>query len=533
MTSLYDRVLKAVTRMFPEDHCPAVILAVPGYAKVDGIAGKPLPGFEVLWDDEPVGGAKRERWAAEHPKRFLAGTIAVGTIDQALLGAIQVPHAHMRAVSIMRHLLVVDEVHASDVYMERLLTSLLDQHLRAGGHALLLSATLGAASRLRLLGRLDSELPDLKSAVALPYPAISTSTETTPRRHTGSSREKEIKLDIDTRIADPAAIARLALDAAERGAKVLVVRNLQRAAVATAEALLTIDSDHPALFRCNGIPTLHHGRFAREDRELLDGAIDAQMKAERGARGLVLVGTQTLEQSLDICADLLITDLAPADVLLQRIGRLHRHDNPRPRGLEKPRVVLLAPPDLTPLLSKADFGMGGDYGPYRDLVLLEATRRFAAAEKGIWRIPEMNRQLVECSTHPEALEALTSELEKKDPRWRNMRTRIDGNEVADRTSAAHVRLQWQASFTNESFAFPTDEHFGTRLGAEDLQVILPAGTIGPFGTAVCAISIPAHWLKGVDLSQDPTPSLDRADTGLIFTVLGQRFRYDRLGLHRT
>jgi len=531
--SLYDRVRKAVARMFPADHRPAVALAVPGYARVDGIAGKPLPGFEVLWDDDPVGGAKRERWAAEHPKRFLAGTIAVGTIDQALLGAIQVPHAQMRAASIMRHLLVVDEVHASDVYMERLLTSLLDQHTSAGGHALLLSATLGAASRLRLLGRPDSELLDLQSAVALPYPAISTSADATPRRHAGSSREKEVKLEIDTRIADPGAVARLAFDAAEKGAKVLVVRNLQRVAVATAEALLAIDPDHPALFRCSGIPTLHHGRFAREDRELLDGVIDLQMKAERAAKGLVLVGTQTLEQSLDICADLLITDLAPADVLLQRIGRLHRHDNPRPRGFETPRVVLLAPPELAPLLSKADFGMGGDHGPYRDLVMLEATRRLAAAETGIWRIPEMNRKLVELSTHPEALEALTCQLEEKDRRWRKMRTSIDGNEIADRTSAAYVRLSWHASFTDESFAFPTDEHFGTRLGAEDLQVILPAGTTGPFGTAICALSIPAHWLRGVDLAQDPTPFVDREDTGLIITVLGRRFRYDRLGLHRT
>lgn len=529
--SLYERVHKAVARMFPADRGPAVILAVPGYARVDGVAGKPLPGFEVLWDDDPDDGAKRERWAAEHPKRFLAGMIAVGTIDQALLGAIQVRHAHMRSASLLRHLLVVDEVHASDVYMERLLTSLLDQHTAAGGHALLLSATLGAASRLRLLGRPTSDLPDLNAAVVLPYPAISTSADAAPRRHTGASREKEVKLEIDTRIQDPGAIARLALDAAELGAKVLVVRNLRRAAVATAEVLLAIDPDHLALFRCKGIPTLHHGRFAREDRELLDSVIDTQMKAERGSKGLVLVGTQTLEQSLDICADLLITDLAPADVLLQRIGRLHRHDNPRPRGFETPRVALLSPPDLTPLLSKAEFGMGGDHGPYRDLVMLEATRRLATGTP-VWRIPEMNRLLVESSTHPEALEALCAILAKENDGWRKHRQNLDGGRLGDVYLAQFARLKWEARFTDEAFAFPKDEKLGTRLGVDDLQVQLPAGTIGPFGTEISALSIPAYWLKGADLTQDPTPSVDRADTGLVITVLGLPFRYDRLGLHR-
>jgi CRISPR-associated endonuclease/helicase Cas3 len=371
----------------------------------------------------------------------------------------------------------------------------------------------------------------MATAIGLPYPAISTSTDPVPRAHMGSSRVKEVTLDLDNRIGDPAAVARLALEAAERCAKVLVVRNLQRAAVATAEALLAIAPDHPALFRCKGIPTLHHGRFAREDRELLDGVIDAQMKEQRGTKGLVLVGTQTLEQSLDICADLLITDLAPADVLLQRIGRLHRHDNPRPRGFERPRVVLLSPPDLAPLLAKADFGMGGDFGPYRDLVMLDATRRFAK-DSNVWRIPAMNRLLVEKTTHPEALEELTAELEKAQPLWRTHRRNLDGGKLGDAYQAQHARLDWEARLNDQGFAFPENERFGTRLGAEDLQVLLPAGTIGPFGTDIFALSIPAHWAKGLDLTQSPAADVDTTGNGLVITVLGRRFRYDCFGLQR-
>ena len=537
--SLYGRVCEAVARMFPTEAKPAVILAVPGYARVDGISGRPMPGFDVLWDDDPDGGPKRTRWAAEHPKRFLAGTIAVGTIDQALLGAIRVKHAHMRSSALLRHLLVVDEVHASDVYMERLLTSLLTQHTMAGGHALLLSATLGSSARSRLLGRQHDNPITLDEAIALPYPAVSTSNSPPPRKHAGASREKSVRVELDARIGDPEAVARLALDAAERNAKVLVIRNLHRTAVATAEALQRLSPDHPTVFRCRGVPTLHHGQFAREDRELLDAEIEVQTKADRARRGLVLIGTQTLEQSLDICADLLITDLCPVDVLLQRIGRLHRHaHNPRPLGYEEARCVVLCPRELTPLLGRGDFGLGGTHGPYRDLVMLEATRKMVL-EHGTWSIPGMNRRLVECATHPEALDALTASLAVADPRWQKCRQDLDGNELADAQIAAIARLPWSKSFSSDDLAFQgqgpsaDDVRFGTRLGAQDLVVTLPDAVDGPFGTPIRSISIPSFWLGSIQLREDVTPhNVSTQRGGLRFAVQQEQFDYDRFGLQR-
>lgn len=96
--------------------------AVPGDAGADearirarpqgGAAFRDLPAFEVEWSDAPTEAERRRRWAAEQPKRFLAATIAVGTIDQALLGAVRTKHAQMRAACLSRALLVLDEVHA-------------------------------------------------------------------------------------------------------------------------------------------------------------------------------------------------------------------------------------------------------------------------------------------------------------------------------------------------------------------------------------------------------------------------------------
>src|SRR5690606_6940837 len=119
-SQLYERVLDFVRRVWPHAS-PVTVRALPGDGAADGQAYTPLPGFQVLWHDDPKDDEAERRWAAESPKRYLAATIAVGTVDQALLGALQVKHAHLRHAMLARSLLVVDEVHASDAYMTSLL----------------------------------------------------------------------------------------------------------------------------------------------------------------------------------------------------------------------------------------------------------------------------------------------------------------------------------------------------------------------------------------------------------------------------
>lgn len=149
-SQVYHRVQTAIKNLWAE-HSPLTIRALPGYVNADGGDARQLPNFEVLWSDHPDDAKAQQRWAAENSKRFLAAPIAVGTIDQALLGALQVRHAHLRHAMLARSLLVVDEVHASDAYMTVLLEQLLKAHLNAGGQALLLSATLGSSARNRYL----------------------------------------------------------------------------------------------------------------------------------------------------------------------------------------------------------------------------------------------------------------------------------------------------------------------------------------------------------------------------------------------
>ncbi len=506
-----------------------MVLAIPGQVGADDARGHPLPDFGFEWNDNPNETTQQQRWAAEHPKRFLAAQIAVGTIDQVLLAAIATRHAHLRGTALLRHLLVVDEVHASDRYMETLLGNLLNGHTQAGGHALLLSATLGAGMHARLLG---TPCPALTTAEAVPYPALSWAEGGQAKFHhvPSAGAAKQVRLDATALIDNPAAVAALALDASEAGAKVLVIRNTVGAAIATAQALESaVGVSHPVLFRVGGVATLHHGRFAPADRRSLDSAVEAALGKASTTDARVVIGTQTLEQSLDLDADLLITDLCPVDVMLQRIGRLHRHPRRRPGKFSEPRTVVLTPAirDLLPLLSggRGRHGLGRVYDDAR---VTEATWRLIVAEP-CWRIPAMNRHLVEQATHPEKLAAIEAELRARDRAWEGVLNQHYGRDIASAQQAGMGLLDRSAPFS--AFRIPEGEQWASRLGAKDLLMELPAATRGPFGDPIGTIRVP-QFLAGDATADDVAEVVSTTDRSLLVRLGPTLLRYDRFGLRR-
>ena len=541
-TQLHARVARFVERLFPTGNPPETVLAVPGYLKSGNVAGHHLQNYEVWWDDHPDAAARFRRWAAESSKRYLAAQIAVGTVDQAMLAALKVKHAHMRAACLSRNLLVVDEVHASDPYMRRILKALLDAHRSAGGYALLMSATLGSAARRQWLSveRLNpNDAPPLDEAVNSPYPSVSV------RAAGGESiaaagennQEKTVNISAEPLIHDFDRVAELALLSARAGAKTLVVRNTVSHAIRTQEALEQAAGDNRGrLFSASGITTLHHSRFAGDDRRALDSEVETRLGRGRAPGGLVVVGTQTLEQSLDIDADLLITDLCPVDVLLQRIGRLHRHRRTdRPGGYEAPACVVLTPDseDLSPLLEGGPnrTGLGPHGYVYQDLRILEATRRLIR-DHPEWRIPAMNRELVENATHPDALEAIVEEMGDA---WRVHSNSVTGGQLAEGLTAANAVIRRDKSFftDNREVLFGSDEErIRTRLGDEGIEVEFDPQPLSPFDARrpIERLTIPDHLLRGATAEGPVTPT--PIEGGFTFNIGDRAFRYDRLGLRR-
>lgn len=533
---VYDRVLKTVERLWSENR-PLVLRALPGYSAADGEEPKMLPDFKVQWNDDPGDDEALRRWAAEAPKRFLAAPIAVGTVDQVLLGILKVRHAHMRYALLARSLLVVDEVHASDAYMTALLEKLLKAHLGNGGHALLLSATLGSSARSRYLALEKSgvQLPSFNEAADTPYPAISDRHGLRAMASTG--RSKDVQWSLRDCIDDPEMIADLAIEAARTGAKVLVVRNTVAAATALFRALESHPEASDWLFRVNGQATLHHSRFSREDRPLLDAAIEEQLGKQRSPGARIFIGTQTLEQSLDIDADLLITDLCPMDVLLQRIGRLHRHQrsaHERPAPYADPQAIILTPKghELGPLLNRPSNGLGrfsDGGGVYSDLRVIEATRRLIEAHPLI-QIPAVNRRLVEGATHPECLASIEADLGET---WCQHGIQIAGDSGANRTVAnLHILEIGQPFAGDANQAFPTGEKVGTRLGVTDRLVTFERPPAGPFGAPIKRLPIRAHMLpQGLPMEVEPEHIVTVQGT-TEFNLGNHRYSYSRVGLER-
>jgi len=535
---LYGRVCRTIARWFPDPAFrPVVLLAVPGYAQVDGVPPeRVLPYADSRWHDDPVMTRRERLWAAEHPKRFLAATVAVGTIDQALLSSVQTAHAHLRSVCLDRSLLVVAEVHASDHYTGRLLEHLLDHHIGTGGYAMLLSATLGARARQRYVAAANRTIapgpsvdrhPSFDAAVAVPYPSVTLGDGTHRAAGCGDRPQKPVLFELlPTAFRPEEAVAQIA-EALDGGARVLVVLNTVR----RANALLRAAERHPMvkpewLFQCSGVVCPHHGRFAPEDRLVLDQQVSIQLGPGSPDGPLLLIGTQTLEQSLDIDADLLVTDLAPADVLLQRVGRLHRHGRRRPEGFEKARCLVLTPPgSLEEALDargevRSEYRRAGCGSVYEDVRTLELTLR-VLNESPLVCIPRDNRRLVESATHPERLAALSSE------RWQRHAQNIEGGELARAIAAGHATAAFGEYFGVSEFN-ELGGRVAVRLGADSLQLPLERPLTSPFGQTIHELVIPGHMAP-----EEPadTVIIEHGEDGTALLRCGnRRYQYSRFGL---
>ena len=538
-SQLQRRVHHALQRLFPPDEQVETVLAVPGYFMAGEAAGRATGKFQVYWEDEPDEDVRQARWSAESTRHFLSAPAAVGTIDQALLAGLRTKWAHLRGSALVRSLLVVDEAHASDAYMTELLRAVVHGHLAVGGHALLMSATLGAAARVRLTEALScGELPARAEMEAVPYPALTLAGAGVPqtRALAGAGLTKAVSVMEQPLMGDPLEVASLAHAAAREGVKVLVIRNTVKQAQAVFRALAEAGGAEHALQVAGG-PALHHSRFAAEDRRLLDRAVERALGKGRRPGGVVVVGTQTLEQSLDIDADLLLTDLCPVDVLLQRIGRLHRHpDTVRPERHRVARCVVLTPEEgLEAGLDGGllQYGLGASKdgrGVYRDLLVLEATRMLVV-EHPVWDIPSINRMLVERATHPQQLRALADALGGA---WLESEQRSFGFAACERQVARGHLLDRGAGF-DADLSFPDlDEKVRTRLGEDGPRVVLAVPARGPFGTPVRTFNLPAALFRGAgglpSKAEIDAGWAEAAPEGLLLHVGAHAFVYGRMGL---
>jgi CRISPR-associated endonuclease/helicase Cas3 len=488
-TEIHDRIAKMLRSVHPL-LVGRIVRAVPGLLDTDHP--------ENAWD-EPV----TPTWALGSTRRVMGAPIAVGTIDQAMLSQLRIRHSWLRAWCLARQLLVIDEVHASDPYMSEIVARLVSEHLALGGYALLMSATLGETMRAKIEQR---QRVDVATATARSYPQIAT-TSAQIRVDTPMARTTKIAIQNRTSALQHAATA------IEQGQAVLWIRST------VADAL-----DDYRAFQAAGIPSmLHHSRYADVDRQYLDREV-LQILGPGGDRsGIGIVGTQTLDQSLDIDADLLVTDAVPADVLLQRLGRLHRH-----RAGTVPTALVLEPGNWDRRVTVEGRPLGGpDHGwawVYNSLAVRETCAWLRS--HGAVSVPDDVRALVELATHADHLEARATAYGE---RWVALWRRLYGEATADSQQALAGLTDWSQGYGHAL----VNERVRTRLGDGSVDIEVEGTLKSPFtGAAIEALSVRANWLRKAEPGSPAT--IIRTDTTgtAQIDVDGVRLVYGVEGLHR-
>ncbi|MDR2670119.1 MAG: CRISPR-associated helicase Cas3' [Oscillospiraceae bacterium] len=313
-------------------------------------------------------------------KRAMLADFAVGTIDQVLLAALKMKHLMLRHLGLAGKVVIIDECHAYDAYMSRYLETALRWLGAYGVPVIVLSATLTGAKRASVISAYRGDgVPKLSADIAnnRAYPLITyTDGDDVWQREIESE-------DVDTVVT----VNRLDFDdipdklealLSDGGAAGVIVNTVKRAQ-SLAKRLREKFGDDDVL--------LIHSRLIAAERVKREAVLLKKLGKpaddQDRPRRLIVVGTQVLEQSLDIDFDVLITDVCPMDLLLQRIGRLHRHV-----GRVRPAAVLQPVCYVTGIEPDGGFDEGSVkvYGEY----LLSRTRELLPDSVALPRdIPEL------------------------------------------------------------------------------------------------------------------------------------------------
>ena len=300
-------------------------------------------------------------------KQTLLSDFVIGTVDQLLMAALKQKHVMLKHFGLSGKVVVVDECHAYDAYMSQYL----DMAIKWLGiykvPVIILSATLPEKRRAELIeaytdsekrrakhteAHVDKTIADEAWKHSLAYPLLTYTENNAVKQKAlafdGENKEVSVRRIIRDEVAATAGYA------VERGGCVGVIVNTVRKAQEIAAELQSAFPKAEVI--------IMHAQFIMTDRAKREEQILKRVgkhSTPESRRGLIIVGTQVLEQSLDLDFDLMITELCPMDLLLQRTGRLHRHNRVRPQGLETASCFVLDETD-----DSFDSGSAAIYGEW-------------------------------------------------------------------------------------------------------------------------------------------------------------------------
>lgn len=471
--AMFTRLAHSYRALFEQTAHPSLVLAhgarQMSVAFNHSLWSEDVDGQSDYQPGEIAASSACNRWFADSRKKSLLAEVGVGTLDQVLMAAMPFKHQSLRLLGLYGKILILDEVHAYDAYMVRLLEGLLTFHAAQGGSAIVLSATLPLSLRQKLLNAFQkgcgAELPVLNPDAGYPWFSHLTS-QGLQESFTPTRQEVTRSVTVDWLMETQQALE-LIESSAHEGHCLCWIRN-------------TVDDAtnvYRQLRQRSNIPPenllLFHSRFAFTDRMEIENQVLEWFGKESTVeqrRGKVLIATQVIEQSLDIDLDVMISDLAPIDLLIQRAGRLQRHQRGPRRA---PTLHILAPdwqPDAKPgWLGETLRGTGAVYADHACLWRTQSVLH----EKGVIRMPDDARELVE-SVYEEWIPAPDGLQRISDT--------VFGLKASEKGAAAQMLLDRDTGYDRNAsdFLWSDEVELSTRLSEKNVDLYLAWQDLSPY-----------------------------------------------------
>lgn len=467
---IYPRVKKTYGKLYEKGQKPSLVLSHSS-AKLskkftDTILYPQTQANQQQYEDDAQ--SKCLEWLADNRKKSLLAHVGVGTIDQTFLAVLKVKYQSLRLIGLLGKVLVIDEAHAYDAYMGKELEVLLEVHAAMGGTAIIMSATLPLNIRKKLgtaflqgLGIRGCPLSEYNAYPLLTHISADRPPHEIPCKINPQKQKEAIHYEF---VHDESYIHDLIKNSLAQNQSVCWIRNCVRDA----------RDSYQTWVKKYGKVDLFHARFVLADRLSVQERVlqSFNKKSNQSKRqGRLLIATQVVEQSLDLDFDVMITDLAPIDLMLQRAGRLHRHvrdihGNPKAYGKDErpPATLTIHAPEIT---ENPDRNWLSDKFPNSKRVYSNHARLWM----GLMALNKLKEKIIPSNIKP-LIESVYGEecvipkgLEATD-------INAEGNDSAERSHAGFNTIDYERGYTMDGQVWAEDLSMPTRLGEETIMLTL-------------------------------------------------------------
>jgi len=507
--ALHGRILKIKDNFYENGENPPVILA-HSVRHLSHLFLDDNPDCDLVSDPESKLN-DLSSWLADNRKKALLAPIGVGTIDQALVSVLPRRHQSLRLFGIWRNVLIIDEVHAYDPYVTELLKGLVQVHTSLGGSTILVSATLPRVTRDYFIQAFYQGIGKQPEHIGpSPYPVLLHLSPDERSEHALSPRpgtSREVSLLFFNNEDEVHAALEVKT---EKGSCACWIRNTVQDALDAYQALKRSTPSATLM--------LFHARFIlgdrlEKEREVLKKFGRSSTNEERSST--VLVATQVVEQSLDLDFDFMVTDLAPIDLIIQRAGRLQRHN----RGDRiRPNLGIYAPefaeePEAS--WFEAKFRRGAFV--YSNHSQLWLTLKILQ-NKGTLRTPDDSRVLIEGVYGKDCAGACPKSLLIRDQQ--------DQKDRAARGYAMTNMIRFNQGYQDSGMKWPASDEVPTRLAEPSVTLRLgcidtvggrihPLYESGEFSWDLSQVSVLKKWIgEGICYDHELIPLIHAAERSM-------------------